>query len=125
MAAKGSILVIDNEKDQLEMMRGVLERIGYKAQTTDNPSQALALVKKHAFDLVFLDLIMPEIDGTDLCEQIKRIQPETGIYAYSGHAHLYSSQQLARVGFAGTINKPATMQEIQKALDQAIDAGGR
>ena len=122
MAAKGTILVVDNEVDQLEMMKGVLERIGFNAQTTDNPKQALAMVKQQAFDLVFLDLIMPEIDGTDLCEQIKRIRPETGIYAYSGHAHLYSSQQLERVGFAGTINKPATMQEIKKALGQALDA---
>lgn len=122
MAAKGTILVVDNEVDQLEMMKGILERIGYEARTTDNPEQALEIVKAQAFDLVFIDLIMPDIDGTDLCEQIKRLRPETDIYAYSGHAHLYSPDQLERVGFAGTINKPATMQEIQNALGQAMDA---
>lgn len=119
MAAKGTILVVDNEVDQLEMMKGILERIGYEARTTENPQQALEMVRAQAFDLVFLDLIMPEVDGTDLCEQIKRMQPETAIFAYSGHAHLYSPDRLARVGFAGTINKPATMQEIQQALGGA------
>ena len=122
MAAKGTILVVDNEVDQLEMMKGILERIGYETGITDNPIQALEMVKAKAFDLVFIDLIMPEVDGTDLCEQIKRIRPETGIYAYSGHAHLYSPDRLERVGFAGTINKPATIQEIKKALGQAMDA---
>jgi len=122
MAAKGTILVVDNEVDQLEMMKGILERIGYAARITDSPRQALEMVKAKAFDLVFIDLIMPEVDGTDLCEQIKRIRPETGIYAYSGHAHLYGPDRLERVGFAGTINKPATMQEIKKALGQAMDA---
>ena len=122
MAAKGTILVVDNEVDQLEMMKGILERIGYETRITDNPMQAVEMVKAKAFDLVFIDLIMPEVDGTDLCEQIKRIRPETGIYAYSGHAHLYGPDRLERVGFAGTINKPATMQEIKKALGQAMDA---
>jgi len=122
MAAKGIILVVDNEEDQLEMMKGILERIGFEAQTTDNPQQALEMIQKQAFDLVFIDLIMPEIDGTDLCEQIKRIRPETGIYAYSGHAHLYSPDQLERAGFAGTINKPATMHEIEKALGRSMGA---
>ena len=122
MAAKGTILVVDNEVDQLEMMKGILERIGYEARTTDNPRKALQMVRTQAFDLVFIDLIMPDVDGTDLCEQIKRIRPETGIYAYSGHAHLYSPEKLERVGFAGTINKPATMQELKIALGCAMDA---
>ena len=121
MGAIGTILVVDNEVDQLEMMRGILERIGYDARTTDNPKQAREMVKAQAFDLVFIDLIMPEMDGTDLCEQIKRLRPEANIYAYSGHAHLYSPDQLKRAGFSGTINKPATMQEIRKALGLAMD----
>ena len=120
MAAKGTILVVDNEVDQLEMMKGILERIGYEARTTDNPKQAIKMVQAQTFDLVFIDLIMPEVDGTDLCEQIKRMQPDMGIYAYSGHAHLYNPDHLARVGFAGTISKPATMQELRKALGLAM-----
>lgn len=122
MAAKGTILVVDNEVDQLEMMKGILERIGYEADTTDDPEQALEMVKAKAFTLVLIDLIMPEVDGTDLCEQIKHLRPETGIYAYSGHAHLYGLDRLERAGFTGTINKPATMQEIRKAIDLAMDA---
>jgi len=121
MAAKEKILVVDNETDQLEMIREVLQRMGYEVQTTDSPQRAVEMVHTVAFRIIFIDLIMPEIDGTELCEQIKRVRPGVAIYAYSGHAHLYSSEQLKRVGFQGTINKPATMSEIQAAIEPAMN----
>ena len=123
MVAKGTILVVDNESDQLELMKAILGRIGFEARTTDNPQEALKMVSQQSFNLVFIDLIMPDIDGTELCEQIKRIKPETGIYAFSGHAHLYRPEQLQRAGFAGTINKPATMDDIQTAVSRCMHAG--
>lgn len=116
MAPKGTILVVDNEADQLDMMQEILGRIGFDARTTDNPQLALEWVEQQAFSLVIIDLIMSEIDGTELCEQIKRIRPAVSVYAYSGHAHLYSPERLERAGFDGTINKPATMEEINAAL---------
>lgn len=120
MVEKGTILVIDNESDQLEMMREILGRIGFDARTTDDPQRALEMVKQDTFSLVFIDLIMPDIDGTELCEQIKRLRPALNVYAYSGHAHLYSSERLARAGFDGTINKPATMDELKAALNRSL-----
>ena len=120
MAEKGSILVVDNESDQLEMMREVLGRIGFDAKTTDIPQQALEMVENHAFRLIFIDLIMSEMDGTDLCEQIKQVRPGVCVYAFSGHAHLYSPERLERAGFDGAIGKPATMEEIKAALNRAL-----
>lgn len=121
MAEKGTILVVDNESDQLEMMKEILGRVGFDARTTDNPQRALEMVENHAFSLIFIDLIMSEIDGTDLCEQIKQVRPDVCIYAYSGHAHLYSPERLERAGFDGAISKPATMGEIKAALSHAMD----
>ncbi|MCB2148262.1 MAG: response regulator [Deltaproteobacteria bacterium] len=121
MAEKGTILVIDNESDQLEMMKEILGRIGFDAKTTDNPQQALAMVEKQAFSLIFIDLIMSEIDGMDLCEQIKQVRPSVCVYAFSGHAHLYSPERLERAGFDGAIGKPATMEEIKAVLSRTMD----
>jgi CheY-like chemotaxis protein len=121
MPEKGTILVVDNESDQLEMMKEILGRIGYDARTTDNPEQALEMVGKQAFSMIFIDLIMPEVDGTDLCEQIKEVRPDVCVYAFSGHAHLYSPERLERAGFDGAISKPAPMEEIKAALSHALD----
>lgn len=120
MTVAATILVVDNESDQLEMMEAVLGRIGCEAWTTDTPQQALKWVAQHRFDMVFIDLIMPEVDGTELCEQIKQIRPAVSVYAFSGHAHLYDLDRLKRVGFDGTIRKPATMEEIKTAVHRAM-----
>ena len=121
MDEKATILVVDNESDQLQMMKEVLGRIGFEATTTDNPQEALEMVVNHPFSLIFIDLIMSEIDGTDLCEQIKQVRPDTCVYAFSGHAHLFSPERLERAGFDGAIGKPATMEEIKAALSRAMD----
>jgi CheY-like chemotaxis protein len=89
MSTKGTILVVDNESDQLTMMKEILGRIGYDARTTDRPRVALEMVETQPFELIIIDLIMSEIDGTELCEQIKRIRPSARVFAFSGHAHLY------------------------------------
>ena len=73
MAEKGTILVVDNESDQLDMMREILGRIGFDARTTDNPQQALKMVEKHAFSLVIIDLIMSD----DLYEMLMDEWPTT------------------------------------------------
>jgi CheY-like chemotaxis protein len=121
MAANASILVVDNEIDHLEIMKETLRRIGYDAWTTDSPQQALDWVADHPFRLVIMDLIMPDVDGTDLCEQIKQIRPAISIFAFSGHAHLYGQERLERIGFDGTIGKPSTMEEIRTAVSQVME----
>ena len=121
MAEKGTILVVDNESDQLEIMREVLGRVGFDAKTTDDPQQALKMVEGQPFGLIFIDLIMSEMDGTDLCEQIKRVRPDARVYAFSGHAHLYHPDRLERAGFDGVIGKPATIDEIKTALSRVMN----
>jgi DNA-binding NtrC family response regulator len=119
MAAKGTILVVDNESDQLMMMKEILRRIGYRAKTAENPHDALKMIAEEAFSMVFIDLIMPDIDGTELCEQIKEMRPSVRVYAFSGHTHLYRPDQLERAGFDGSLNKPATIEEISAFLADA------
>jgi CheY-like chemotaxis protein len=117
MPVKGTILVVDNEFDQLTMMREILQRMGYEAKLTDNWQDALTMVENEAFNAIFIDLIMPEIEGTELCEQIKALRPSVPVIAFSGHAHLYSAEQMERAGFDSTIGKPATIEEIKAILD--------
>ena len=117
MKTRRTILVVDNEFDQLKMMEALLQRIGFDVLITDDPRKALAWIRSQAVDAVVLDLIMPAVDGTELCEQIKRLRPDVRVYAYSGHIHLYRPKQLRRAGFDGIIGKPATLEEIDAALN--------
>ena len=64
------ILVIDDEKDILESLAGLLRRAGYKALTADTGQAGLDLAKQEIPDLIVLDLMLPDIDGGEVAAQL-------------------------------------------------------
>jgi two-component system phosphate regulon response regulator PhoB len=74
---KGTILVIDDEKDLIELVRYNLEKDGFDVIAATDGQSGLEVVKKHRPDLVVLDLMMPGIDGLQICQQL-RADPRSG-----------------------------------------------
>ncbi len=68
---KEKILVVDDEKDILELIEFNLSNNGYQVMTTTSGEEALELIKKNEFDLIVLDIMLPGIDGLDICKIIK------------------------------------------------------
>lgn len=69
--AKGKILVVDDEEDILELVRYNLKREGYDVICAEDGNQALDRVSKHMPDLVLLDIMLPGVDGFDVCKTMK------------------------------------------------------
>ncbi len=67
-----SVLVVDNNHFFLETIKKYLEEKGYKVTALDDPLVALELVKKESFNYILVDHIMPKIDGTRLCDYLKK-----------------------------------------------------
>jgi two-component system, NarL family, capsular synthesis sensor histidine kinase RcsC len=114
------VLVIDNEQDHLDVMRQILEKLGYTAYVAENAQSALALMQAQSIPVVITDLIMPDMEGIELCETIKRLGPETIVLAYSGHAHLYEAERLERAGFEGCISKPIIIEQVAQMMEDAF-----
>jgi len=74
---KGTILVIDDEKDLIELVRYNLEKDGFDVIAATDGQSGLEVVKKHRPDLVVLDLMMPGLDGLQVCQQL-RADPRAG-----------------------------------------------
>ena len=69
---KKKILVVNDEPDVTTMLKMTLERVGFRVDTFNDPVLALKSYKPHLYDLVILDVIMPELDGLELYTQLKR-----------------------------------------------------
>ena len=69
--SKARILVVDDEEDILELLRYNISKEGYDVISSENGEDALVAVKRHSPDLIILDLMMPGIDGLDVCKQLK------------------------------------------------------
>jgi DNA-binding response OmpR family regulator len=70
--AKGKILVVDDERKILTLVRGYLEREGYQVIEATDGRQAMEAFQREAPDLIVLDLMLPEMDGWEVCREVRR-----------------------------------------------------
>lgn len=70
--AKKRVLIVDDQEDILTSVGMLVESEGYETKTANNGKQALAMLKKESFDLVLLDVLMPEMSGREVLEKIRK-----------------------------------------------------
>lgn len=82
---KVSVLVVDDEEILLKSFQKGLGAKGYCVTIAISGKEAIGLAKKEKFDIVLTDLVMPEMDGVQVCREIKKISPETEVLLISGY----------------------------------------
>ena len=115
VGAERRILVVDDEETVGSLFKETLEELGHRVTAVLSSSEGLELVKKGGFDLVFLDLKMPTIDGAELFQQIRAIQHQLPVVIITGYP---DSQLMARAlaeGPFGVMNKPFGESDIVTA----------
>ena len=109
---KTLILVVDDYFGDRETLKAVLEVKGYRVVTAETGAQALTRVKEKHFDVIFLDIRLPDIDGAQIFEQVKTIDPNVAVIMMTG----YSEEELVRraisQGAYTCIYKPFDVEKI-------------
>src|SRR5208283_4941009 len=123
MSAKGSILVIDDESEIRESLAQLLELEGYKADTASTGEEGLRRIENGIFDLVLLDINLPDRNGLDLLQQVKRESPEVGVIMITAYASTQMAFQASKQGADSYVTKPwdngKLLLEIRNALDKS------
>jgi CheY-like chemotaxis protein len=115
------ILFVDDEKFQRESMKDILMMLGYDVELAKSGAEALEISHKEAFPLIITDLSMPEMDGTQLCRQIRERNGTAVIYAFSGYLAEVAADQLKEAGFDGHLCKPANIEILKHAIEGAFE----
>lgn len=115
--ARTSILVIDDEEVIGALFKETLEELGHRVTAVNTGSEGLELVKQQDFDLVFLDLKMPGMDGAELFRQIKTIKPKLPVTIITGYPDSELMTWALAQGPFGVMNKPFGEQDIVAAVD--------
>jgi two-component system response regulator HydG len=106
------ILVVDDYLADRETLKSILEERGYRVFAAESGVQALTQVKDKHFDIVFLDIRLPDIDGASIFEDVKTIDPEAAVIMMTG----YSEEELVRRSIAQgaytCIYKPFDVEKI-------------
>ena len=118
-----TVLLVEDEPAILEIGREMLEQLGYGVLSAATPGEALALAREHAgeIDLLVTDVIMPEMNGRDLAEQIRPNRPGMRCLFMSG----YTANAIAHHGVLGEgvhfIQKPFTIHGLAAKARTALD----
>jgi DNA-binding response OmpR family regulator len=76
--AKIPVLVLDDDQDITLLTRSALSMHGYEVTESNDPLQALEIVKEHSFDLILVDIMMPQMDGVEFIRQSQNACPDAG-----------------------------------------------
>ena len=111
------ILVIDDEKDILELFTKVLK--DYAVKTAENEKEALAWVSKENFNIIFLDIIIPEVSSLELFKLLRKMSPKSKIMLMTGFAVEEDVNRALKLGAAGIMRKPFDhIDDIKRAVER-------
>ncbi len=114
---KTLILVVDDQFGDRETLTGILESKGYRVATAGDGSEALRMVKEKHYDIIFLDIRLPDMDGVATFEQVKDIDPEAVVIMMTG----YSEEELVKKAVGGgaytCIYKPFNMERVVELVE--------
>ena len=112
MNSGGHILIIDDEAGLLQMMARVLQRAGYEVTTAANGSDGIALASEQMFDLIYLDIRMPGLNGLEVLKIIHPKFPDLPVVLVTAQPDLHSAVEAIRYGATDYLLKPLKPQAV-------------
>jgi CheY-like chemotaxis protein len=123
----GTILVAEDEEVVGRVVVDILNRAGYRAMLARDGQQALQLYEEHAsaIDLVILDVVMPKVDGREVCLRLRAMQPDLPVLFSSGHSGAVLEPDFIRDTRAYTLPKPYSPTELLVTVRRALEEAAR
>lgn len=115
------VLVIDDNRSFAETTAEVLERVGYECAIANNGKQAIGLLEKEDFDVLLIDLKLPDIDGMEVLRQARELQPEAEVVMITGHGDITSAVQAIKKGASHYLMKPPDLDELRTIVARAAE----
>src|SRR5947209_7458245 len=117
---KANLLIIDDDANTLASLSRAFRLAGHDATVCDNPVKALEMIKNEKFDLIFSDVVMPQMDGLTLLEQIKAAGVARPVVMMSGQAHIEMAVRATRLGALDFLEKPISTDKLLLTVENAL-----
>jgi DNA-binding response OmpR family regulator len=113
-----TVLVVDDDPDQLAMLALLLREGGHRVQTATNPLYALTLATEFNADVVLLHIGLPIMSGYEVLPRLKRYFPRARFYAITGRSQEETRSKATEAGFDGYFVKPLDFVTVEKVLQE-------
>ena len=123
LEGSGTILLVDDEDMILEVGRAMLEKLGYRVVAAKDGRQAVEAVRQRGdeFDLVLLDMIMPDMDGGKTFDRIREINAVLPVMLSSGYSIDGQAAKIMAKGCSGFIQKPFNISDLSQKIRSVLD----
>lgn len=121
MPPSSTILIIDDEANLRRSLALIMQKSGYSVTTAGTAQEAFQFLQAGAYDLVFLDLKMPDVNGMELLPQIRNLYPEMPVLILTAHATLESAMEAVRKGARDYLIKPIDPSHILTRVEEILD----
>ncbi len=118
MKEKAHILVVDNHISLCKTMSMILRRYGHAVTTAIHGLEAIDRVRERPFDITFMDIKMPGLDGVEAYRRIKKIRPEAVLIMMTGYSVKDLVQEALQEGAYGVLYKPLDMGKVLEIVNE-------
>lgn len=118
---KERILIVDDEEDLTLGYSRCLEKVGYEVKTANSGEDALDLIKKEIFDLVLLDIRLPQMSGIEVLKKALEIDPDLIVIMITAHGSVTSAVDAMRKGAYDYLMKGFDHDELRMVAKKALD----
>lgn len=115
------ILIVDDDRDILNLMKLKLKNYGYTIFTESSPVEALNRIKDEHFDLILVDQLMPELSGLEFIDRLKERDIKTPVILMTAYGSLEDAVLAMKKGAFHYITKPINFEELKIIIDQALE----
>ncbi len=117
-----SVLIIDDDEIQRQVSSQILKKLGYQITTVDSGEKAIELIRSKPFDLLVLDMIMPNgMDGAETYSRILEISPNQKAIVVSGFSESERVIEAQKLGVGVFVQKPLTTESFASAVRNELD----
>lgn len=124
MSREIKILIVDDDKDICDYMEILLSQAGYTVETQTDPRKAVEQVKTQDFHVVVLDIMMPELDGMEVLEEIRKFDNDIAVIIFTGNPSVDTAVQSMKFNVADYIKKPFAVDEFTQTLENVLRERG-
>lgn len=120
MPAKNRILVVDDEDALRTVLSSELEGEGYQVASAGDGQEAINILQTREFDLILLDIKMPNVDGFEVLKFVKERHPKTKVVMLTGFADLKNAIESKKLGAEDFVSKPYDLVDLLTTVERVL-----
>ena len=124
MSDTAKILIVDDDKDICAYMETMLSASGYQVATMTDPTAVVERIREEEFHILVIDLMMPQIDGIELIERIRRVDTDVAIVVFTGYPSVETAIDALKLNVSDYVKKPFDIETFRETISDVLKRKG-